>query len=150
MKLTTRITMTLACVSVAVVLRAQEPQHGRGQDDAQLPHMEHRFDAEESAKSFDDPARDEWQMPDRVIEALALRPGQTVADIGAGTGYFTVRLAKSAAAPKVYAVDIEPSMIEYVRQRATKEQLSNVVTVQAGSEGPNLPEPVDLVSQAHS
>lgn len=149
MELTARITITLACVAAAGALRAQEPQRGHGQaghHDAQLSHMEHRFeDAERYAKSFDDPARDQWQMPDRVIDALALRPGQSVADIGAGTGYFTVRLAKSAAAPKVYAVDIEPSMLEYVRQRATKEGLSNVVAVQAASEGPNLPEPVDLV-----
>ena len=62
---------------------------------AQKPdHMAHRFEhAEEWAKSFDDPARDEWQMPARVIDALALQPGQIVADIGAGTGYFTIRLA---------------------------------------------------------
>lgn len=149
MKLTVRIALTLVCVSVAVVLRAQHPQPGQHHDDhhdVQLPHMEHRFDdVERYARSFDDPERDQWQMPDRVIDALALRAGQTVADIGAGTGYFTVRLAKAAAAPRVYAVDIEPAMVQYVRQRAAKEGLSNVIAVQAGSEGPNLPEPVDLV-----
>jgi SAM-dependent methyltransferase len=108
--------------------------------------MEHRFDdAERWAKSFDDPARDEWQMPARVVSAFALRPGQIVADIGAGTGYFTVRLARDAAAPKVYAVDIEPSMVEYVRKRAAREGLKNIVAVQAASEGTNLPEPVDVV-----
>jgi ubiquinone/menaquinone biosynthesis C-methylase UbiE len=119
----------------------QAPHHGVG-----TPHMEHRFDdAERWAKSFDDPARDEWQMPARVIEALALRTGQLVADIGAGTGYFTVRLAKSAAAPKVYAVDIEPSMVQYVRQRAAKEGLKNVVAVHGAGDRTNLPESVDLV-----
>jgi len=56
--------------------------------------------------------------------------GQIVADIGAGTGYFTVRLAKSEAAPKVYAVDIEPSMVSYLRERAGQERLNNVVAVQ--------------------
>ena len=99
------------------------------QTGAQAPpkpdHMEHRFDnPKQSAKSFDDPARDAWQMPDRVIQALGLRPGQIVADIGAGTGYFTVRLAKSPAAPKVYAVDIEPSMVSYLKERAGQEQLN--------------------------
>ena len=90
--------------------RAMAPQHP--------DHMEHSFaDAERYAKSFDDPARDAWQMPERVIAALDLKPGQIVADIGAGTGYFTVRLAKSAAAPKVYAVDIEATMVD-VRQAA--------------------------------
>ena len=90
-----------------------------GQETSPPDHMEHRFDhPKQWAKSFDDPARDAWQMPDRVIEALGLKRGQIVADIGAGTGYFTVRLAKSDAAPKVYAVDIEPSMVSYVQGRA--------------------------------
>ena len=113
---------------------------------SQADHMEHRFDnPKESARSFDDPARDAWQMPDRVIETLGLRPGQIVADIGAGTGYFTVRLAKSQAAPKVYAVDIEPSMVSYLKDRAGQERLNNVVAVQAAADNPNLPETVDLV-----
>jgi ubiquinone/menaquinone biosynthesis C-methylase UbiE len=109
-------------------------------------HMDHRFgNAEEWAKSFDDPARDEWQMPNRVIEALGLRPGQLVADIGAGTGYFTVRLAKAPTSPTVYAVDIEPSMVRYLGQRAAKEGLQNVVPVLAAGDSANLPQPVDLI-----
>jgi len=117
--------------------------------DAHMPQADHfgrHFDnAAEGAKSFDDPARDEWQMPAQVIDALQLKSGQVVADIGAGTGYFTVRLAKSPAAPKVYAVDIERSMVEYVKQRAVRDGLKNVVAVQAGADRANLPEPVDLV-----
>jgi cyclopropane fatty-acyl-phospholipid synthase-like methyltransferase len=117
-----------------------------GQEKSQADHMEHRFDnPKQLAKSFDDPARDAWQMPDRVVEALGLKRGQIVADIGAGTGYFTVRLAKSEAAPKVYAVDIEPSMVRYLRERAGQERLNNVVAVQAAADTPNLPEMVDLV-----
>jgi ubiquinone/menaquinone biosynthesis C-methylase UbiE len=108
-------------------------------------HMAHSFaDADRYAKQFDDPARDAWQMPDRVIAALSLKPGQSVADIGAGTGYFTARLAKSAAAPKVFAVDIEATMVSYLRTRATREGLKNVVAVQAGADRTNLPEPVDV------
>jgi cyclopropane fatty-acyl-phospholipid synthase-like methyltransferase len=68
-----------------------------------------------------------------------------VADIGAGTGYFSIRLAKSEAAPKVYAVDIEPSMVSYLKQRAVHEQLNNVIAIQASADTPNLPEKVDLV-----
>ena len=118
---------------------------GFGQSQPHPDHMEHHFDPAASAKSFDDPARDAWQMPDRVIAALALKPGQSVADIGSGTGYFSVRLAKSAAAPKVYGADIEPGMVTYLRQRAEKEGLKNVVSVQAAADAPNLPEPVDVV-----
>ena len=109
-------------------------------------HMEHRFDnADEWAKSFDDPARDAWQMPARVVEALQLTTGQSVADIGAGTGYFTVRLARSPAKPKVFAVDIEKSMVEYVQKRALETGLSNIVGVLAAADRTNLPEPVDVV-----
>jgi len=116
------------------------------QHQAHPDHMEHRFNnPESSAKSFDDPARDAWQLPDRVIAELRLKPGQPVADIGSGTGYFAVRLAKSPAAPKVFGADIEPAMVNYLQQRAAKEGLSNVVAVQAAADTPNLPEPVDVV-----
>ena len=143
----------LSVLGLAIVfttgLYAQDHGHSPGTAAAagQKPdHIEHSFaDAERYAKSFDDPARDGWQMPDRVIAELGLKPGQTVADIGAGTGYFTVRLAKSAAAPKVYAIDVEATMVEYVRNRATGESLKNVVTVKAGADRTNLPEPVDVV-----
>ncbi|HTR37379.1 MAG TPA: methyltransferase domain-containing protein [Bryobacteraceae bacterium] len=112
---------------------------------AHADHMEHHFDPKASAKAFDDPSRDAWQMPDRVIATLNLKPGESVADIGAGTGYFTVRLAKSKAAPMVYAADIEPGMVNYIRDRAAKEGLHNVVPVLAAADTPNLPKPVDLV-----
>jgi SAM-dependent methyltransferase len=109
-------------------------------------HMERHFDdAEQWAKEFDDPTRDQWQMPDKVLAALGLKRGQIVADLGAGTGYFTVRLARSAAAPKVYAVDIEASMVDYLRKRAATEGLKNIVAIQASPEAANLPEPVDLI-----
>jgi cyclopropane fatty-acyl-phospholipid synthase-like methyltransferase len=136
-------------LAVTVGLSAQDHGQAQGAHGAavQKPdHMEHSFaDVDRYAKSFDDPSRDAWQMPDRVIAALGLKSGQTVADIGAGTGYFTVRLARSAAAPKVFAVDIEPKMVEYAQQRAMREGLKNVVAVRAGADRSNLPEPVDVV-----
>lgn len=136
-----------ACLSLVLQGRLSAVAPGGGRE-AQTPldHMEHRFDnPEQLAKGFDDPARDGWQMPERVIEALGLKPGQAVADIGAGTGYFTVRLAKSTAAPQVYAVDIEESMLTYVRERAAKEGLTNIVAVQASADRSNLPASVDVV-----
>jgi len=87
--------------------------------------MHHRFEnADEWAKVFDDPARDEWQKPDRVIEALALAPAMSVADVGAGTGYFSVRLAR--AVRSVIATDIEADMVRYMTDRATHEALANL------------------------
>jgi ubiquinone/menaquinone biosynthesis C-methylase UbiE len=108
-------------------------------------HMEHRFaDPERYAKEFDDPARDR-QMPARIIDTLGFKAGQSVADIGAGTGYFSIRLANVPAAPTVYAVDIEPSMVQYLKARAANAGLKNVIVVQANADSPNLPAPVDTV-----
>lgn len=139
----------VAMLAIAASARAQQhaaPQQPNAQGGHTPDHMEHSFaDAEQYAKSFDDPARDAWQMPDRVIAALGLKPGQSVADIGAGTGYFSVRLAKSAAAPKVFGVDIEANMVQYLRQRAMKEGLKNIVAVKADANKTNLPEAVDVV-----
>jgi SAM-dependent methyltransferase len=119
---------------------------GLGQQPQRPDHMRHKFDdAARYAKSFDDPARDAWQMPDRVIESLGLAGNSSIADIGAGTGYFSVRLAKAAPSGVVYAVDIEPSMLEYIRARAAKDGLANVTPVLAAAHSPNLPTPVDVV-----
>jgi len=134
--------MIMAIAFAEFPILAQSP----AQDKAAPDHMEHRFNHPEiSAKSFDDPARDAWQMPDRVIAALRLKQGQIIADIGSGTGYFTIRLAKSPTKPKVYGSDIEPSMVTYLQQRAAKEETTNVVAVQAAADTPNLPELVDVV-----
>ena len=133
-----RLSISLLAVAVAF-------GQSKEQEKAHADHMEHHFDPKESAKSFDDPRRDTWQLPDRVIAALNLKRGQIVADIGAGTGYFSVRLAKSEAAPRVYGADIEPSMVNYLRERAAEEGLNNIIAVQAAADRPNLPEPVDLI-----
>jgi cyclopropane fatty-acyl-phospholipid synthase-like methyltransferase len=136
----------MAVVFSGAVCWGQSPPAAASKEMSHGDHMEHRFDhPEQYAKSFDDPARDAWQMPDKVIAALHLKSGQSVADIGAGTGYFTVRLAQSDPGLKVYAVDIEASMVAYVRERAAKEGLKNVVAVQAASDAANLPEPVDAI-----
>lgn len=114
---------------------------------AQTPHThEHRFSgAERWARVFDDPARDRWQKPDEVIAALALAPDATVADIGAGTGYFASRLARAVPKGRVYAVDIEPDMVRYLGERAQREDLSNLRPVLGKPDDPQLPEPVDRV-----
>ena len=109
--------------------------------------MPHRFEhADDWAKQFDDPSRDAWQQPDRVIAALTLAPTMTVADVGAGTGYFTVRIARAVPQGEVIATDIEPDMIRYLGGRATREQLSNVRTVLAAADDPKLePASVDRI-----
>ena len=98
---------------------------------AQAPHThEHAFeDADKWAEVFDDPKRDAWQKPHEVIEALKLKPDALIADIGAGTGYFTVRLARAVPAGKVFAVDLEPDMVKHLAERAKREHLANIVAV---------------------
>lgn len=103
------------------------------------------YHAETWAKEFDDPARDAWQKPDEVLDALHLEPTARVADLGAGTGYFSVRIAKRIPDGKLFAVDIEPEMLRYLGERAQREHLSVLVPVPASPEAPNPPELVDLV-----
>jgi predicted methyltransferase len=90
--------------------------------------------------------RDEWQQPERVVADLALAPGAKVADLGAGGGYFTFRLARAVGPDgRVYAVDIDAGMNEHVARQAQKEGLANVRTVLAATDDAKLPEPVDLL-----
>ena len=139
-----RTVMCCAAIVLTTVGMAQEP--AKANEDKNVDHMHHSFDnAADWAKSFDDPARDAWQMPDKVIAALKSKPGQAVADIGAGTGYFSMRLAKSNSKVQVYGVDIEPSMVDYLRTRADKEGLKNITAIQAEAGSPKLPVSVDLV-----
>lgn len=114
---------------------------------AQAPHSHHHsFEgAERWAAVFDDPARDRWQKPHEVIEALRLAPDASVADIGAGTGYFSARLAHVVPQGRVYAVDIEPDMVRYLNERAERAGLANVTAVLAAPDDPRLPAQVDLV-----
>lgn len=139
--------IAIAVCAALTVGAAAQGQHQMPAGQTHKPdHMDHKFDdPERYAKSFDDPARDAWQMPDRVIAALNLKPGQKVADVGAGTGYFSVRLARSSAKPAVFAVDLEPKMVEHLNRRAAAEHLPNMRAVQASTASPNLPEPVDVV-----
>jgi SAM-dependent methyltransferase len=107
---------------------------------------EHRFSgAEHWAKVFDDPARDEWQKPHEVITALSPAADSVVADIGSGTGYFSVRLAHFVPKGRVYGVDTEPDMVKYLDERAKREGLSNLVSIAGRPGDPKLPAKVDLV-----
>src|SRR5262249_20114347 len=92
------------------------------------------------ARGVRGPARAAWQKPEQVVSALALRPGQCVADLGAGTGYFS-RLLSGAVGPTgtVLAVDPEPNLIAYLRERSEREGTANVVPVLASHDNPRLP-----------
>jgi len=107
-------------------------------------HGHHRFDDPKKwAERFEDPARDGWQKPDVVLAALELSPQSVVADVGSATGYFPVRIAPLAK--KVYGVDIEQSMVDYLNERAAREGLTNLTSVLGTATSAALPEEVDVV-----
>jgi SAM-dependent methyltransferase len=89
---------------------------------------------------FDSPGRDERLQINRVMDILGITAGKTVADIGAGSGWFTMRAARRVGEDGVvYAADINPESIRYVGDRARKEQLRNVKTVLSKADDPLLP-----------
>jgi predicted methyltransferase len=90
--------------------------------------------------------RDEWQRPAEVIDALAIKRGSRVADIGSGFGYFTFRLAARVGEEgKVYAVDIDRAAIDKVRERKEREKLPQVEPILGESNDPRLPNDLDAV-----
>ncbi|HEY1266097.1 MAG TPA: methyltransferase domain-containing protein [Candidatus Binatia bacterium] len=96
--------------------------------------------------AYEGVGRDEWQKPDEVIRALAIRPGDRVADLGSGGGYFTFRLAKAVGRDgKVYAVDVDKGLNEALARRAKDEGYSNIEVILAKGDDPLLPAPVDLI-----
>lgn len=100
---------------------------GHGQHGGPLVHG---FDGDPAkwAKRFEGPERDGWQKPEQVIAKLALKPGMRVADVGAGTGYFMPHLSKAVGASgQVVAVDIEPTMVRHMIDRAERDGHANVV-----------------------
>lgn len=101
----------------------------------------------QGADWLDREERDIEEAPDKALAALDLKPGMTVADIGAGSGYMTVRLARLVGPEgRVYAADIQPQMIELLTRRLDREKVSNVVPVLGAIDDPRLPaESIDLM-----
>jgi ubiquinone/menaquinone biosynthesis C-methylase UbiE len=93
------------------------------------------------------PAREKEEQPTFVLDAMALRPGEIVADLGAGSGYFSFRIApRVGSTGKVLAVDIQEEMLETIRQRAAKLKMTNVQAVKGSEADPHLPiRGVDMV-----
>ena len=89
---------------------------------------------------LDRPERAEEEQPDRALDVIGIRPGSTVADIGAGSGYYTVRLARLVGPQgKVYANDLQAGMLSLLRRRLSVERVANVETVLGAVDDPRLP-----------
>ena len=115
--------------------------------DERPPGHHHKRSVAEWLERLESPSRADWQKPDDVVRALDLQAGDAVADVGAGSGYFSTRFARSVGEKgKVFAVDIDRGLVEYLRERASKERLGNLEAVLAAPDDPKLaPRSADMI-----
>ena len=121
--------LVVACLAAAAATLAAQshPRHGNLFDPQNLGLLE-------------GPDRDAWQQPGRIMDALGISDGSTVADLGAGGGWFTVRIARRVGPNGVvYAEDVQPQMIESINRRVLREGFRNVRTVLGTYTDPKLP-----------
>jgi predicted methyltransferase len=116
-----------ALVAAGPLDASQRPRHGR-------------LFPPEALGSLEGPDRDAWQQPGRIMDALGVGEASVVADLGAGGGWFTIRLARRVGPNGlVYAEDVQPEMIEAIGRRVQREGLRNVRTILGKDDDPRLP-----------
>ena len=131
------IRLLLPLVWLAAPAAAQAPHDHQG-----VEHLHANPDA--YIKALEDPARDAYQKPHEVLTALDVEAGEIIADIGSGSGYFTLRLARHVGPEgHVYGVDVSPDMIRHLNARVRDAGLLNVSTILAPADDPLVPQPVD-------
>jgi len=130
--------LTRLAASAAIILLSAHSARAQGARSHEAMHRLHQ-DPLAYIAALEDPQRDAYQKPDDVVAALGLKPGETVADIGAGSGYFALRLA-AAVGPtgRVYAVDVDPAMIRHLNHRVRDAGLENVRSILADPDDPLL------------
>ena len=135
---------TPAVLVLSLIAAALLPANLSAQDAAKRDaHEMHRLHTDPKAYigMLDDPKRDAYQKPHEVLAALNLKPGEVIADIGAGSGYFTFRLGHHVGAKgKVYAVDVSPDMIRHINRRSREVKANNIVSILADPDDPLLPD----------
>ena len=116
------------------------PAHAQSGSPAHSPQRKTSTPYAGDLSIFESPGRDERLQINRVMDMLGIEPGKSVADVGAGSGWFTVRAARRVtSAGTVYAVDINPEAIQYIEGRAKKEQLQNIKTILSKPDDPQIP-----------
>jgi precorrin-6B methylase 2 len=141
----TALPICLAILFSAWVVAAQQPGVHPVSGRVFAPTM-----SVEGAPWLERDERQEEEAPDRALRILKIQKGAVVADVGAGSGYMTIRMAKIVGPTgKVYANDIQPGMLELIRQNVAKAKLTNVVPVQGAIDDPHLPaNTLDLILMA--
>ena len=131
---------TLITLLALLAMPLSAPAQDAVKRDHQQMHQLHR-DSTAYIGMLEDPKRDTYQQPHEVLAALAIKPGEVIADIGAGSGYFTFRLAHHVGDKgKVYAIDVSPEMILHLNRRIRELKAINVSSILADPDDPLLPE----------
>jgi SAM-dependent methyltransferase len=113
--------------------------HSPHRSESPSSHPHHPMPLDKYIAVLEDPERDEWQKPATVIQALKVQPGEYVADIGAGSGYFTRYLAHTVGdTGTVFAVDVEEGMVDHLRRRLKEGNINNVKTMKVPAHDPLL------------
>jgi Methylase involved in ubiquinone/menaquinone biosynthesis len=139
-----------AAASSGQLVAAHDPAHPpidcplrkQGLDPAHLRPFE---DTAKYIAFLERPDRAAWQKPDAVVAALGLSGKETIVDIGAGSGYFSFRLARAVPEGKVIALDVEPEMIRHIHHKAMTEGVPNLQVALAKPDDPGVPAQADLV-----
>jgi arsenite methyltransferase len=139
--------LSVAALLLCILISCTNHQAHQTSVQHELATQQRFTDIEHWIKMFEDPERDKWQKPAEVTEAMNLSPGDVVADIGAGTGYFTRHFAVAVApGGKALGLDIEPSMIKYMNEDARKLNLASYEARVVKTDDPELaPGSVDVV-----
>jgi SAM-dependent methyltransferase len=132
------VALAVLAADAAPSVRAAEPDQARGTKPGQA---HGRLFPPQDLGLLEGPDRDAWQKPDEVMDALGIADGAAVADLGAGGGWFTIRLARRVGPNGVvYAEDVQPEMIESITRRVEREGLPNVKPILGAPTNPRLPE----------
>src|ERR1700720_2731141 len=143
LKVCFRVQALLLCLHAVAAMGVQNPS---SPPPASAEHRKTSNPYTGDLSIFESLGRDERLQINRVMDILGIGPGKSVADIGAGSGWFTVRAAKRVGdTGTVYAVDINPEAIRYIESRIRKENLHNVKPVLGKPDDPLLPTKVDAV-----
>ena len=110
-----------AATTTLIACAALQPNSAAAADESAANKFMHKADFDQLAARFEDPARAEWQKPEKTIASLGPLEGKTVADIGAGTGYFSFPIARQAA--KVIAIDIDRRFLDYIEQKKQAQKI---------------------------
>ena len=128
-------TWILAVMMLGQALVPAQSQTVQGEQEMHRLHQ----DSKAYIAMLEDPKRDEFQKPMEVVRALDLKEGEVIADVGAGSGYFTFRFAHHVGQTgRVFAVDVNPDMILYMNRRIRDLKLNNVTTILAAAADPFL------------